>query len=40
MASSGGAWRLLPKDIPPFSTVQKYFYRWRDEGLLRAINRR
>ncbi len=38
MASSGGAWRLLPKDFPPFSTVQKYFYRWRDEGLLRTIN--
>jgi transposase len=38
MASWGGAWRLLPKDFPPFSTVQKYFWRWRDEGLLRAIN--
>ena len=38
MASSGGAWRLLPKDFPPFSTVQKYFYRWRDKGQLRAIN--
>lgn len=38
MASSGGAWRLLPKDFPPFSTVQKYFYRWRDEGLLRTIS--
>jgi putative transposase len=38
MASSRGAWRLLPKDFPPFSTVQKYFYRWRDEGLLRTIN--
>ena len=33
MASSGCAWRLLPKDFPPFSTVQKYFWRWRDEGL-------
>lgn len=38
IASSGGAWRLLPTDFPPFSTVQKYFYRWRDEGLLRTIN--
>jgi len=38
MASSGGAWRLLPKDFPPFSTVQKYFWRWRDEGLLRTIS--
>ncbi|RJT18577.1 IS5 family transposase [Mesorhizobium waimense] len=38
MASSGGTWRLLPKDFPPFSTVQKYFWRWRDEGLLSTIN--
>ncbi|WP_246688831.1 MULTISPECIES: IS5 family transposase [unclassified Mesorhizobium] len=38
MASSAGAWRLLPKDFAPFSTVQKYFWRWRDEELLRAIN--
>ena len=38
IASSGGAWRLLPTDFPPFSTVQKYFYRWRDEGVLRALN--
>jgi transposase len=38
MASSGGAWRLLPKDFPPFSTVQKYFWRWRDDGLLRTIS--
>ncbi|PRD42569.1 hypothetical protein C5748_15845 [Phyllobacterium phragmitis] len=27
----------LPKDFPPFSTVQKYFWRWREEGLLRTI---
>lgn len=38
MATSGGAWRLLPKDFPPFSTVQKYFYRWRDDGLLHTIS--
>ncbi|WP_079213457.1 IS5 family transposase [Brucella pituitosa] len=38
IASSGGAWRLLPTDFPPFSTVQKYFYRWRDDGILRTIN--
>jgi putative transposase len=38
MASAGCAWRLLPKDFPPFSTVQKYFYRWREEGLLRTIS--
>lgn len=25
-------WRLLPKDFPPRSTVQGYFYKWRDDG--------
>jgi putative transposase len=30
IASSGGAWRLLPTDFPPFFMVQKYFYRWRN----------
>lgn len=38
LASAGCAWRLLPKDFPPLSTVQGYFYDWRDRGLLRAIN--
>lgn len=38
IASSGCRWRLLPKDFPPFSTVQNYFYCWRDEGRLRAIS--
>ncbi|KXF77130.1 transposase, partial [Paramesorhizobium deserti] len=30
--------RLLNRTLTPFSTVQKYFYRWRDDGLLRAIS--
>lgn len=38
MASSGCQWRLLPKEFPPYSTVQGYFYRWRDEGLWATIN--
>jgi len=38
IASSGCSWRLLPKCFPPFSTVQNYFYRWRDERLLEKIN--
>ncbi len=33
MARSGCQWRLLPKDFPPFTTVQGYFYDWRDSGL-------
>ena len=38
VASSGSAWRLLPKEFPPVSTVRGYFYDWRDRGLLRAID--
>ena len=38
MASSGCQWRMLPKDFPPYSTVQGYFYDWRDSGLWQAIN--
>ncbi len=30
--SSGCQWRALPKDFPPYSTVQGYFYAWRDTG--------
>jgi len=38
MASTGCQWALLPNDFPPPSTVQRYFYDWRDSGLLAAIN--
>jgi transposase len=29
--------RLLPKDFPPYPTVQHYFYPWRDSALWRQI---
>ena len=32
---SGCPWRLLPKDFPPRSTVQRYFYAWRDDATWR-----
>jgi len=35
IARTGCQWRMLPKDFPPFTTVQGYFYDWRDDGLLR-----
>ena len=38
VARSGCQWRLLPKDFPPFTTVQGYFYDWRDVGLFERIN--
>ena len=38
IARSGCQWRMLPKDFPPFTTVQGYFYEWRDTGLFERIN--
>ena len=32
IATTGCQWRQLPKDFPPCSTVQRYFYNWRDSG--------
>jgi transposase len=37
IAATGCQWRMLPKDFPPVSTVQGYFYDWRDSGLLQTI---
>jgi putative transposase len=37
--ATGCQWRALPKDFSPYSTVQHYFYTWRDSGVLRRINR-
>jgi putative transposase len=36
--TTGCQWRALPKDMPPRSTVQGYFYAWRDAGLWRGVN--
>ncbi len=33
MASTGCQWRLLPKEFPPYSTVQSYFYAWSRCGV-------
>ena len=38
IAASGCQWAMLPKDFPPFTTVQYHFYRMRDCGLLDVIN--
>lgn len=38
IATSGCQWRMLPKDLPHASTVQRYFYEWRDGGLWRTIS--
>ena len=38
MATTGCQWRMLPSDLPPPSTVQRYFYAWRDQGLWQGIS--
>ena len=38
--ATGCQWRALPQvQFPPRQTVQHYFYRWRDQGLLDRLNR-
>ena len=38
IAAAGCQWAMLPKDFPPFTTVQHYFYRLRDSGMFDIIN--
>ncbi len=35
--STGCQWRALPLEFPPYSTVQGYFYAWRDSGRWQKI---
>lgn len=35
---SGCAWRLLPHDYPPYSTVYYYFRKWRIDGSWKRIH--
>jgi transposase len=37
---SGCAWRLMPKEYPPYSTVYYYFRKWRNDGNWKRINDR
>src|SRR6202030_1379846 len=34
---AGCQWRGLPREFPPRTTVQGYFYRWRDDGTWQRI---
>jgi len=38
--ATGCQWRALPRDFPPRSTVQGYFYGWRNDGTWHWINAR
>jgi putative transposase len=38
IASTGCQWRQLPREFPPPSTVQNYFYPWSQDGTLARLN--
>ena len=38
IVQAGCQWRLLPKGFPPYTTVQRYFYAWRDSHVWQTIN--
>ena len=35
---TGGQWRALPHDLPPWQTVYCYFRHWRNAGIWEAIH--
>jgi len=35
---SGGSWRLLPHDFPPWQSVYGYFRRWCQAGVWQALH--
>ena len=37
MLATGCQWRAIPKCFPPFTTVQNYFYGWRNSGALERM---
>src|SRR5437762_13212231 len=34
----GCSWRMMPHDLPPWSTCYDYFRKWRNDGLWRRIH--
>lgn len=38
LSRGGCAWRMLPKDFPPWQTVYGYFARWKRDGTWQRIH--
>lgn len=38
IATTGCQWRALAREFPPHATVQRFFYRWRDDGTWWRVN--
>ena len=37
-ARSGGSWRMLPHDLPPWRIVYYYFWQWRGDGTWQVMH--
>lgn len=37
MLVTGCQWRMLPRDFPPYTTVQRFFYGWRRDGTWQRV---
>jgi putative transposase len=38
LVRGGCAWRLLPREYPPWQTVYGYFRAWKEDGIWDSIN--
>ena len=38
LVRGGCAWRMLPRDYPPWQTVYRYFRAWREDGVWDSVN--
>ncbi len=38
IARGGGSWRMMPTDLPPWSTCYDYFRKWRNDGTWSKVN--
>ena len=38
LLGTGCQWRQMPRDLPPWSTVYRWFAAWRDSAVLERIN--
>jgi putative transposase len=39
LVRTGCQWRQIPREFPPWQTVNRYFYEWIDAGVLREMQR-
>ena len=38
LVRSGIAWRMMPKDLPPWRICYHYFSKWKDEGVWESLH--